>query len=324
MFKINISGAIISNAEGQTIFKAALKENLLIEHSCLNGRCRSCIAKVVEGKSEAISFEYGISEEEKSNNYILSCVRVPKTDMKIEVKVLDGVVFPDPKTIPAKIDMIEKINENLLYLTIRIPPSVTFDFLPGQYVNLILNKVKRSYSIARSDSRSKISFYIKRYENGIMSDFLFHKAKLNDILRIEGPLGSFFLRHNNCQSVIFLATGTGIAPIISILSNTGNLDYLKNKAVFLFHGVRFYDDFVEQEFLKSIDIKYVPVLSKERINGIENGYVQDICVQKEIDLSNSCVYACGSKKMIIDAKEKLTKAGLNLSNFHSDAFLESN
>jgi Na+-transporting NADH:ubiquinone oxidoreductase subunit NqrF len=144
------------------------------------------------------------------------------------------------------------MNANVLKLTLRVPKSTKFDFFPGQYINLIKNGVKRSYSIANMDE-NLIEFFIKNYENGLMSDFLFNKAKKEDMVLIEGPFGTFFLKDNSLENIIFFATGTGIAPIYSMLNNPDNLLFLKSKKIFLFHSnadiLNLYEDLEENELI---------------------------------------------------------------------------
>jgi CDP-4-dehydro-6-deoxyglucose reductase len=141
-------------------------------------------------------------------------------------------------------------------------------------------------------------------------------------------LGSFFVRENEQENIIFLATGTGIAPIKAILENLSKTaNQFTNKNLWLFVGARYENDlFWNPNKLSPINnLKYIPVLSRasEEWEG-EKGYVQDIVIKHRISLEKSQVYACGSNNMIEAAKKTLIEKGLNKKYFFSDAFVQSN
>ncbi len=314
--------------ENQTIYEAAKCNNITLEHSCLNARCRSCVVQVIEGKVKDRVEDFVISSEEKSKNITLSCNAIPISDIVLDVQDLVNIPFYEKKIIPAKIDLLSKINNEIIEIRLRLPPSSNFNYTSGQYVNIFKGKIKRSYSVANSfDGSGKLQFFIKKYEGGLMSDYWFNNAKINDLLRIEGPLGTFFLRESTKENIIFLGTGTGIAPIKAILENLKtNNDKIVKKNFWIFNGARYSDDFFwKPDNIGLENIKYIPVTSRERNNNVdEYGYVQDAVLRKGINLAKSQVYACGSSEMIFAAREKLTSNGLEADHFFADAFIQSN
>ncbi len=324
MFDIKVKNKIIKSLGDKTIFEIAQENNLIIEHSCLSGRCSNCKAKVISGTTTLVKEELGLTEEERANNFILTCVRKPQSDIELDVEIFENANFNQSRTVPAKITSIVKITSDVIKVTLRLPPNTEFNFLAGQYVNIIKSNIKRSYSIAGYQEMNSLFFYIKKHESGLMSKYLFDEAKENDLLRIEGPKGSFFLRGTILDNLIFLATGTGIAPILSILKSPLNYEMLKKKNIYIFHGGRFKDDLIEQDFFKNWGVNYYPTLSREKVEGYYFGYIQKNLLNEPINLKLSTVYACGSEIMINDAKELLIKNGLHAKEFYSDAFLESN
>ncbi len=324
MFEVKNHKTTFSCDAEQTIIQAAQCSSLLIEHSCLSGRCSSCKAKLIAGSAKLVKEELGLTQAEKAEGYILTCVRKPISDIEIDVEILENVKFSKSKTLPAKISFIKKLTADVIKLVLRFPPNAGFAFLPGQYVNIIKGSIKRSYSIAGSKGLNALEFYIKNHEQGQMSKYLFGEAKENDLLRVEGPLGSFFLREDSLKNLIFLATGTGIAPILGMLQSSDNHELLGKRNIYLFHGGRFKDDLIEQDFFRHSDLHYYPTLSREKIDDYNFGYIQNILLSEEIDLRNATVYACGSEKMINNAKIILIQAGLSPREYYSDAFLESN
>jgi CDP-4-dehydro-6-deoxyglucose reductase len=270
-----------------------------------------------------------LSKEEKLNKWILSCNSIPSSDLVLDVEGLGEVKIFEKKILPTKIHSINKLNDIVIEVILRLPPNSNFGYNSGQYVNIISGQIKRSYSIANSYQENEmLTFFIKKYDNGLMSNYWFEIAKENDLLRIEGPLGSFFVRENEQENIIFLATGTGIAPIKAILENLSKTaKQFTNKNLWLFVGARYENDlFWNPNKLSPINnLKYIPVLSRasEEWEG-EKGYVQDIVIKHRISLEKSQVYACGSNNMIEAAKKTLIEKGLNKKYFFSDAFVQSN
>jgi CDP-4-dehydro-6-deoxyglucose reductase len=328
MFQIKLNNnKTFSCDKDSTIFEAAKKNNITLEHSCLSARCRSCIVKVLSGNTINNEEELVLSQEDKDENFVLSCNSRPITDLELDIEDLGEITFYDKKIIPSKINNILILTEDVIKVVLRLPPNSNFNFNSGQYVNIIRGNLTRSYSIANSsDQKNQLEFFIKKYQKGMMSKYFFEEAKINDLLRIEGPLGTFFLRKAQNKNIIFLATGTGIAPIKSIIEELEkSTDDFKDMKLWLFFGARYKDDLFWEPNLGKLNIKYIPVLSRQDNdwNGAK-GYVQDIVLKQQIDLENTQVYACGSNDMINSAKELFFKNNLKEMNFFSDAFVQSN
>lgn len=324
MFKINLKNTSqFSCSTEDTILIGAQKKNITLNYSCKTGRCKSCKAKVIEGTSIKIVDEIGLSNEEKKEGFILTCIRKPTSDITLDIEDLSDYALEPIRTLPSKVDGITKLSPNVIELRLRFPPQTSFNYLPGQYINIIKGDSKRSYSIANNDSTNGIVLFIKNYQGGLFSNYLFNEAKVNDLLRIEAPIGTFFLRNTDKKNIIFMATGTGIAPVKAILEqmnddNTG----LLTKNIFLFFGGRFLEDLFWKPEFSNINVNFIPVLSRSEQgwNG-SVGYVQDILLSKSINLSDSVVYACGSENMINDSNKILIKNGLSEDSFYSDAFV---
>ncbi len=312
-----------------TVFEAAKNNGILIEHSCLKARCRSCCVKVISGITQDKLDDLVLTTDERSQGFVLSCNAIPTSDLVLDVEDLGGVHIFEKKIIPAKIQSINKLNDTVIEVSLRLPPNANFVYHSGQYVNITKDQIRRSYSIANAyEGNTTLVFFIKKYENGLMSNYWFHEAKVNDLLRIEGPIGSFFLRESQMENIVFLATGTGVAPIKAILESLNLHDKVQqNKKFWLINGARYKKDiFWNPKRLGALsNFNYIPVLSRatENWNG-EKGYVQDILLKQSVDLSNSQVYACGSNVMIESAKKILLVNGLHNNHFFSDVFTATN
>ncbi len=311
-----------------TVLNAAKLAGVELEHSCVKARCRSCVTKVIKGNYRDVIDDMVLSLEEKKN-HLLSCIAVPTSDLILDIEDLNGILRFEKKIVPAKINSLEKLNSSVIEVSLRLPPNTNFGYNPGQYVNISKGSITRSYSISNECTYDGVlKFFIKKYDNGVMSNYWFENAKVNDLLRVEGPLGSFFLRGSDMENIVFMATGTGIAPIKSILENMRKSEKsYSNKNIWLFVGARFENDLFWNpvELGASLNIKYIPVLSRASMEWKgEKGYVQNILVKHNIPLAKSQVYACGSNYMIEEAKKLLIENGLNKMHFFSDAFVQSN
>jgi len=330
MFQITLkNGKLFTCDSNTTVFEAAKKNGIILEHSCLAARCRSCAVQVESGTSVDKVYDVVLSAEEKNNNWILSCNAIPTSDLVLDVEDLGDVHRFEKKIVPAKIQYINKLNDTVIEVNLRLAPNSNFVYHSGQYVNIVKDQIRRSYSIANAyQANTTLTFFIKKYENGSMSNYWFDEAKVNDLLRIEGPIGSFFLRESQMENIIFLATGTGVAPIKAILESLNLHDKMHQKKKFwIFNGARYEEDlFWNLNHLSAFNnVHYIPVLSRatEDWNG-EKGYVQDIVLKQCIDLSDAQVYACGSDVMIESAKIILLENGLHKNHFFSDVFIATN
>ena len=315
--------------ENTTILEAAKNAQILLEHSCLAARCRSCSVRVISGETKNIADEVVLTDEERTKNYVLSCNAKPLSNLKLDIEDLGNVTLFSKKIVPAKVDSIEKVTTDVIKIVFRLPPTANFNFNAGQYVNLIKGNLTRSYSIAsKSNNNNQLEFFIKKYEQGLMSQYWFDEVKINDLLRLEGPLGTFFLRDSVCQNLVFLATGTGVAPIKSILETMlESANKFTDKKLWVIVGARYEEDLFwdPKKFKRELNINFISVLSRASADWQgERGYVQDIVLKQTIDLKQTQVYACGSNTMIEGAKKLLIKNGLNENQFFSDAFVATN
>ena len=213
------AGKTFKVAPAESILDAALKDGVQLAYSCRTGRCSSCKCKVGSGSTSAMSPEWGLSEDERAQGWVLACVRTAETDLSIEADDLSGQTITPPKTLPCRIHTLERLAPDVLKVTLRLPPNSPLAFLPGQYIDIIgQGGVRRSYSVANASRADQaLELHIRAVEDGVMSRYWFEQAKPNDLLRLNGPLGTFFLRGVEQLDLVFLATGTGIAPVKAML-----------------------------------------------------------------------------------------------------------
>jgi CDP-4-dehydro-6-deoxyglucose reductase len=310
---------------GEPILQAALRAGINLNYSCRTGRCSACKCKLISGATTAQHPELGLTDQEKTDGWILSCVRTPDSDVTVEAQTLGAIALPAAKTVPCRVAEIVRIAPDVVQVFLRVPPSARFEFLPGQYIDVIgPGGERRSYSLANANADNHVlELQVRFVEGGVMSRYWFHQAKVNDLLRLHGPLGTFFLRDSVNTDVYFLATGTGIAPVKAMLMSMASLpqDQRPKSVTVLWGGRALQDHYFDVSALPGTHV-YMPVLSRPKAdwNGAK-GYVQDVLLRLNPDLDNAVVYACGSDAMIHSAQARLTDAGLSPERFHSDAFV---
>lgn len=321
------SGASFIQVQGASILESGKSANVPLPYSCGTGRCSTCRCRVIQGETVSLNSESGLSELEKAQGWILSCVRSAINDVTLEVEDLGGVVLPTCKTLPCRISTIDRLTEDVLRVVLRLPPKVDFVALPGQYIDIIgPSGVRRSYSLANDTTHVKnLELHIRAVKDGQMSNYWFNHAKPNDLLRINGPLGTFFLREIVGVNLVFLATGTGIAPVKAILESLASVaPELSPKSITVFWGGRRDTDLYFD--IKSITAgqRFVPVISGADASWTGfKGYVQNALLDIVSGFENTVVYACGSDLMVRSAKTALMAAGLPAMHFHADAFVPS-
>ena len=354
---IQPSGREFAAEADETVLAAAMRAGITLPHGCRNGACGSCKGRVLRGS--VLQGEHApaaLSPEEQGQGLALFCCARARSELVIEVRVadaLDGVV---PRRMPARIEHIEWAARDVAILSLRLPASETLNFRAGQYVDFILpDGVRRSYSIASlPGADGPIEFHIRHMPGGTFTDALFglHGPAVQErgILRLEGPLGSFYLREAALEPIVLLASGTGFAPVKAIaetifakgLNRDDPRSGRRARSVVLYWGGRtladlYLDALPRRWQQEQANFRYVPVLSEPDApaaadapdaaaaphawNG-RTGLVHHAVMEDLPDLSGHQVYACGVPVMVQSAhRDFVAVCGLDEANFFSDAFV---
>lgn len=311
-----------------SILDAARNAGAVLEYSCRTGRCGVCKAPVVEGETTVLRPEdESLSAEEAAAGIILTCCRAAKSDVQLDIEPLDRLAGMEIKTMPSRIVSIERVAPAIVRVVLKTPPTSAMRFLPGQYIDVIARDVRRSYSLANAPREDGLlELFIKHYPGGVLSKYWFEEAKPNDLLRIEGPFGTFFLREQAPANIVFLATGTGIAPVKALLEELArDPERARQHRLSVFWGNREAENFCWDPVELGLDIGFHHLLSGPDTRwGGARGYVQQAAIHHGVDPNDTVVYACGSNAMIASAREALLALGLPAKRFFSDAFVSSN
>lgn len=322
--KINFKNIELLNVDSnKSILENFKLSGFTISHSCLNGRCSECKLRVISGEYYMPKNQESLTEGDLSKGYCLSCITKPKSDLTVDdVNLFEGVL-PDKQIRPVKISKLDLISNEIIKVVLRFPPNNPLKYLPGQYIDLSFKDIKRSYSIVSSPTNNTIELLIKKYEDGKFSDYLFNEAKVDDLLRIEGPYGTYVFFGQTEDYILFMSTGTGIAPNICLIKHIIENNLVKPENIYMVHGQRYSSEHLYDLELLFPKINIIKATSREDRIGFSKGYVQEAVLDLGIKLNRTQVFACGNPDMIIESKEKLIENGLKESNFKSEIFISS-
>lgn len=326
---IQSSGHWFPVDDGETVLAAALREGIVIAYGCRSGVCGTCKGKLIEGAVDYGTYqEQAMTEAERSAGMALFCQAKPRSDLVIQCREIGAAVKGmQIKLMPARVMKMQRAAPDVMLLDLKLPSNEKFLFLAGQYVDLLLrNGTRRSFSMANAPHDDAfLQLHLRNY-GGPFSQHVFGAMKEKDILRIEGPFGTFFLRETSTKPMVLLASGTGFAPIKSIIEHM--LHKGINRPMTLYWGCRVRADLYLNELAERWQregrLRYVPVLSDapatDNWTG-RTGLVHLAVMEDFPDLSAHQVYACGAPIMVESAHKDFTlKCALPDEEFFSDSF----
>jgi len=332
MHKVTVqpSGQSFEVEEGEAVLTAALRQGVMLPYGCKNGACGSCKGKIVAG-----SVDYGhyharvLTEEERAHGKALFCQAKPLGELVIECRTIGAAKDIAVKLLPCRVQQLAKVADDVMIVRLKLPANERLQFLAGQYIDFLLKGgERRSFSMANAPHADElVELHIRHVAGGNFTDHVFGKMKERDILRLEGPLGSFFLREDSAKPVVFVASGTGFAPIKSILESAF---YKKiGRPMVLYWGARrpkdlYLNALPEKWAREHANFRYVPVISEARAEDAwsgRGGFVHRAVMEDLPDLSGHQVYACGVPIMVDSArKDFIEKCALPEDEFYADSF----
>ena len=333
------SGRIITTEPTETILEAALRYGLSLPYGCRNGSCGTCKGKIIQGIVDYGAYsEEALTEQEKEQQLALFCCAKPLSDLEIECQEIEAVKDIRIRTMPCRVHKLEHVASDVMIIYLKLPANERLQFLPGQYIDILMKDgQRRSFSLANAPGNDEfLQLHTRNYTGGVFSEYVFSHMKEKDILRFEGPLGSFFLHDTpkNDTPIIFLAGGTGFAPVKSMLEHlfyTENTRFKHNK-IKLYWGARtgdglYLNDLARKWEEENGNFNYIPVLSEPLLTDNwqgKTGLVHQAVMEDMNTLSDCQVYACGAPAMVKAAFDSFTsQRNLQEENFFSDAFIPS-
>ncbi|HMN22139.1 MAG TPA: CDP-6-deoxy-delta-3,4-glucoseen reductase [Ottowia sp.] len=329
------SGRSFETEPGERILQAGIRQGIGLPYSCQDGTCGSCKVRklsgtVVHGPHQ----QKALSDAEEAEGYILTCCGVAQSDVVIESRqVTHAGAFPVRK-MPARVALLEPLAADVMRLQLQLPANNDLQYHAGQYLEFVLRDgSRRSYSMASAPHRlmesgaPMLDLHLRHMPGGKFTDHVFGAMKEKEILRIEGPYGSFYLQAEAPNPIILLASGTGFAPIKAMLEHMQFMG-ITRETVFYWGARRphdlYMDAWVRGKLAQMPHLSYVPVISdalpEDQWQG-RSGLVHRAVLQDFPDLSAHQVYACGTPAMVDAARRDFVQqAGLPDYEFFADAF----
>ncbi|MBA4176740.1 MAG: CDP-6-deoxy-delta-3,4-glucoseen reductase [Leptothrix sp. (in: Bacteria)] len=317
----------------EAILPAAIRQGVGLPYGCRDGACGSCKSRLLQGSVvHGRHQSKALSAAEQEAGFILTCCAVPQGDCVVEARSVPGAgEFPVLK-LPSRVLSLERPTPDVVVLKMQLPANQNLQYRAGQYVEFILRDgARRSYSMANAPanlgSPPAIELHIRHMPGGRFTDHVFAALKEKDILRMEGPFGTFFLREPSDKAMVLLASGTGFAPIKALVEQLRLQANLR--PVVLYWGGRrpadlYMNDWCLQAAAELPWLRYVPVISdalpEDAWSG-RTGFVHQAVMQDLPDLRAHQVYACGAP-VVVEAAQRdfVARCALPAEEFFADSF----
>jgi CDP-4-dehydro-6-deoxyglucose reductase len=326
------SGRAFQADASETLLAAGIRQGIGLPYGCKDGACGSCKCKLLSGSVQHGAHQAkALSAEEEAAGYVLTCCGTAQSDVVLESRqVTEAGAFPIKK-MPVRVSSLTRASHDVMVLRLQLPAADAFQYHAGQYVEFLLRDgERRSYSMANAPHTQaagpQMELHIRHMPGGKFTDPVFSTMKEKDILRIEGPYGSFYLREDSDKPVVLLASGTGFAPIKAILEHMVHKG-ITRPATLYWGGRRpadlYQSAWIEEQLKVMPNLRYVPVVSdalpEDGWSG-RTGFVHQAVLQDQPDLSGHEVYACGAPVVVESARRDYVAAGLPEEAFFADAF----
>ena len=330
MKKVTIqnSGHSFDVRPSQTVLEAAIEADIHIPYGCRNGACGSCKAKLVSGKVMHDDYQNSAMTDTElaAGNTLLCCAR-PLEDIVVECREVGGLTGIKPRILPARVVKKEQLAHDVIALHLQLPASERLHFLAGQYLEFILKDGKRrAFSLANAPHDAEfLQLHIRVIPGGTFSAYVANEMQEKAILRLEAPFGNFFLREDSQKPAIFVAGGTGFAPVKGIIEHM--LHNNIQREIILYRGARQLQDLYMHDLCEkwaefTPHLTYIPVISEPENDNWQGrtGLVHEAVLADHKDLSGFQAYVCGAPGMCEVAHNTFVAQGLSPDEFFSDAF----
>jgi len=315
----------ISCAEHETVADAAYKARINIPLDCRDGACGTCKSFCESGDYDGGDYiDDALSDEEADAGYALPCQMMPRSDLVLQISGTSEAAKTGPATHQATVTEVRHHSDSTIGLTLELDDRDALAFLPGQYVNVAVPGADctRSYSFSTAPSDKHVSFLVRYTPGGAMSEYLKQRAKPGDRVEFTGPMGGFFLREVN-RRALFLAGGTGLAPILSMLDTLRESGL--ERPVHLVYGVTEDADLVEvdrlREHAEALErFTFDTCVASPDSDHPNKGYVTAFVGPEHLADGDVDVYLCGPPPMVDAVRADLAERGITPAHFHFEKF----
>lgn len=310
----------------ETLLAAAQRAGLSPPYSCLSGRCASCRARLLSGQIHYPDGPPpGLDPRSIEADALLLCQAHAASDLSLAVEDVPGVAGLSKRVLPMRVAELDIVAEDVARIRLRPPRGQRIDYLPGQYLDVLLaDGRRRAFSIANAPrADGTIDLHVRRVPAGDFTEWVFSGLKPDALLRVEGPLGTFVLREDSPRPLLFMAGGTGFAPIRAMLEHL--IEQRCTRPLTLYWGARSPADLYDAALLERwsrqhAGLRYLPVVERAEASGLRQGRVHQALLEDHPRLDRYDVYMSGPPAMIDAAREAFTAAGLPPAQLHYDSF----
>jgi len=328
--RIEPHGRTIRASADRPVLEAALGAGLNVPHSCKSGHCASCRARLLAGEIHYPNGRTaGLTAQEAEQGYILLCQARPRSELKVEARVIANALEAEIKTLPCRIARMSLLAHDVMQVFLRLPAVEPLQFRAGQYLDVLLDGGgRRSFSIASPPHDSdQIELHVRRVPGGHFTGALFEQLLPGSLLRIEGPIGQFAYRHS-ASPALLIAGGTGFAPIKSMLRHA--LERGTRRDFHFYWGARqgvdLYEEAVVLDWARQFpQLKFTAVLSEAAEGNASGahrrmGWVHEAVLADFPDLTPFDVYAAGPPAMVESIRSTFPAHGVSDERLCFDSF----
>lgn len=311
-------------APGETLLEAGLAAGYALPWGCRSGSCASCRVRLLEGTVRHRQIPLALSQAERDAGYVLMCLAEPDSDLTLALEQPPQAETLRPRRLPARMLSRSRLSDDVLGVTLATPPVNPLRWAPGQYVDVLLpDGRRRSFSVANApDGSGRVELHVKCVPGGAFADWV---QQLPDraMLRLEGPLGAFWLREDSRRPLSFIAGGTGYAPVRAMLQRLRSRA-AERPAELVWGARRRADLYLDAEprcWQADGMLDYVPVLAEPDAGWTGHaGMVHEVLAAIRADWSGRDIYISGPPAMVQAAREQVLSAGAEPDHLYYDPF----
>ncbi|MDN3295807.1 benzoate 1,2-dioxygenase electron transfer component BenC [Streptomyces ficellus] len=309
----------------ETVAEASYKARINIPLDCRDGACGTCKSLCESGSYDGGDYiEEALSEREAALGYCLPCRMTPQSDLVLRIPSSSAAAKTAAGTYTATLADIQRHSPTTVGFALDVDDRAALDFLPGQYVNVTVpgTELTRSYSFSSGPNQQQASFLVRITEGGAMSRYLTERAEVGDRVTFTGPMGSFYLRELT-RPALFLAGGTGLAPLLSMLERLAQAPAAH--PVHLIYGVSTDQDLVHLDTLDDYadvipGFTFDHCVADPAAGARNTGYVTGLIDEKSLHDGDADVYLCGPPAMVEAVRAHITSLGITPGGFHYEKF----
>lgn len=313
--------------QGETVLAAALRQGVMLPYSCKNGTCASCKCRLVEGRvAYPFNPPLALTADDLADGQILACQAVPVDPLTLEAREIEQVADIPVRMMPSRVEAIDSLTPDVRRLRLKLPRGQRLQFLAGQYIDILLPGGKRrAFSIASTPAEEDfIELHVKFVEGGGFTGHVFDGMQKGEIVRFEGPLGTFFVRLGSPRPILMMGGGTGFAPLKAMIEDL--MAAGDDRPITLYWGVRTEADLYAKALIEEMaashpDFRFVPVLSEpDKAWQGQTGFVHEALLEDHRDLSAFEIYMSGPPIMVHSARKAFLARGATEDHLHYDSF----